>query len=179
MLIESYDLEIAVATHSADHFDYEAIAHLDVDIRKVLPYLNATLSRGIYSPSRPSLSWRHEGHNIGFWPNRIAADDLKSREEAEEVVKSLVNLVNETWEKRDEIEPDTEMHPRRQPLELYRLLPQTNCKRCGEETCFAFALKLAAAQTELARCTPLNQEPALGDQRTQLQEILATKWPTL
>ena len=179
MLIESYELEITVATHSAEHFEYEAIAHLDVDISQVLPYLNATLGRGIYSPSRPSLSWRHEGHNIGFWPSRIAADDLQSREEAEELIKSLVNLVNQTWERRDEIEPDTETHPRRQPLELFRLLPQTNCKRCGEETCFAFALKLAAAQIELAQCTPLYQEPALADQRSQLQEILVAKWPTL
>jgi ArsR family metal-binding transcriptional regulator len=90
-----------------------------------------------------------------------------------------VNLVNQTWEKRDEIEPDTEMHPRRQPLELYRLLPQTNCKRCGQETCFAFALKLAAAHAEAAQCAPLYEEQAMVERRTQLLEILATKWPTL
>jgi ArsR family metal-binding transcriptional regulator len=179
MLIEAYELEITVATHGADHFEYEAIAHLDVDIRDVLPYLNATLSRGIYSSARPSLAWRHEGHNIGFWPDRIAADDLESREQAKEVIESLVDLVNQTWEKRDEIEPDTSTHERRQPLEIYRLLPQTNCKQCGEETCFAFALKLAGAQTELAQCTPLYQDPTLAEQRAQLQGILAIKWPTL
>jgi ArsR family metal-binding transcriptional regulator len=179
MLIESYELEIAVSSHSADHFDYEAVAHLEVDIREVLPYLNATLSRAIYSPGRQSLAWRNEGHNIGFWPDRIAADDLESREEAQDVIQSLVDLVNQTWERRDQIEPDATQHERRQPLELYRLLPQTNCKICGQETCFSFALKLAADHVALALCTPLLDEPNWAEQRSQLEDLLAAKWPTL
>jgi acetyl-CoA decarbonylase/synthase complex subunit gamma len=37
-------------------------------------------------------------------------------------------------------------------LEIYKLLPQTNCKECGFPTCLAFAMKLAAKQTELKKC---------------------------
>lgn len=179
MLIESYDLEIKVATHSAEVFEYEAIARLDVDISPVLPYLNATLSRGIYVPERPSLAWRHDGHNIGFWPNRIAADDLESREQAAEVIDQLVALVNRTWEKREELVPDTTTHERLQPLELYRLLPRTNCKICGQDSCFNFALKLVAAQADLTRCRPLHEEAAFEEQRSRLEALLATKWPAL
>ncbi|MGD8491861.1 MAG: (Fe-S)-binding protein [Anaerolineae bacterium] len=179
MLIESYELEISVSTHSDTDFEYEAIAHLEVDIREVMPYLNATLSRAIYKPGRPSVGWRHDGHNIGFWPDRIAADDLESREHAADVIESLVALVNDTWAQRDEIEPDHTTHERRQPLELYRLLPQTNCKRCGEQTCFAFALKLAAGQVEPAGCLPLYEAVGSAGQRAQLEDLLARKWPTL
>lgn len=179
MLIESYKLEITVATHSTEHFEYEAIAHLDVDIRDALPYLNATLSRALYVPARPSLAWRYETHNVGFWPDRIAVDDLESREQAQEMIDYLVALVNQTWEKRDQIEPDNSTHPRRQPLECYRLLPRTNCKLCGEETCFNFALKLTTDQVELGRCSPLYEDPTLEEQRTQLEALLIAKWPTL
>ena len=105
MLIEAYKLEITVSTHSDEEFEYEAIAQLDVDIREVLPYLNSTLDRANYVAARPSLAWRHKGHNIGFWPDRIAIDDLESREHAQEMVDWLVNLVNDTWARRDEIEP--------------------------------------------------------------------------
>ncbi len=28
------------------------------------------------------------------------------------------------------------------PIEVYKLLPRTNCKECGEENCMAFAVKL-------------------------------------
>jgi ArsR family metal-binding transcriptional regulator len=179
MLIDSYELEISISTHSDSEFEYEAIAHLPVDIREVMPYLNATLSRAIYKPGRPSLAWRHDGHNIGFWPDRIAADDLESREHAAEVIESLVVLVNDTWANRDTIEPDHTTHERRQPLELYRLLPQTNCKRCGEETCFAFALKLAAGQVEPVECLPLYEAAEGTEQRAQLEDLLTRKWPTL
>lgn len=179
MLIESYELEIKVATHSAEHFDYEVIAYLDTDITPVLPYLNATLSRGIYLPARPALSWRYEGHNIGFWPDRIAVDDLESRESAKEMVEYLIKLVNETWEKRDQLEPDTNIHERLQPLEVFQLLPQTNCKKCGEGTCFSFALKLTAGQIELERCQVLFENPTYASQRKQLEDLLETKWPLL
>jgi ArsR family metal-binding transcriptional regulator len=179
MLIESYHLEIGVSTHSTEEFEYEAIAHLEVDLSPALPYLNATLSRGVYLPRRPVLSWRLEGHNIGFWPDRIAVDHLHSREEVDAWVARLVALVNDVWEKRQQIEPDLTTHERLQPLELYRLLPGTNCKACGEATCFNLALKLAAGQVELAVCTPLIQEPAYEEQRAGLMSLIATKWPVL
>ena len=75
MLIESFDLKIEISTHSTERFDYEATAHLNVDIGPALPYLNATLSRGIYLPDKPALSWRYQGHNVGFWAYRIATDE--------------------------------------------------------------------------------------------------------
>jgi len=37
-------------------------------------------------------------------------------------------------------------------LEIYKLLPKTNCKECGFPTCLAFAMKLAAKQAELDAC---------------------------
>ena len=35
-------------------------------------------------------------------------------------------------------------------IQIYKLLPQTNCKECGFPTCLAFAMKLAAKQVELS-----------------------------
>ena len=37
-------------------------------------------------------------------------------------------------------------------IQIYKLLPKTNCKDCGFPTCLAFAMKLAAKQVELATC---------------------------
>jgi len=37
-------------------------------------------------------------------------------------------------------------------IQIYKLLPQTNCKECGFPTCLAFAMKLAAKQIELGAC---------------------------
>ncbi len=45
-------------------------------------------------------------------------------------------------------------------LEIYKLLPQTNCKDCNYPTCLAFAMKLAAKQAELADCPHVSEEAA-------------------
>jgi acetyl-CoA decarbonylase/synthase complex subunit gamma len=37
-------------------------------------------------------------------------------------------------------------------LDIYKLLPKTNCKECGFPTCLAFAMKLAQKGTELNKC---------------------------
>ena len=43
-------------------------------------------------------------------------------------------------------------------IQIYKLLPQTNCKECGFPTCLAFGMKLAAKQVELASCPYVSDE---------------------
>jgi acetyl-CoA decarbonylase/synthase complex subunit gamma len=43
-------------------------------------------------------------------------------------------------------------------IQIYKLLPQTNCKECGFPTCLAFAMKLAAKQVELSSCPYVSEE---------------------
>jgi acetyl-CoA decarbonylase/synthase complex subunit gamma len=41
------------------------------------------------------------------------------------------------------------------PIDVYKLLPKTNCKECGEKNCMAFATKLVSRETSLENCPPL------------------------
>ncbi len=43
-------------------------------------------------------------------------------------------------------------------LQIHKLLPGTNCKECGSNTCLAFAMKLAAKKAELAACPYASDE---------------------
>ncbi len=43
-------------------------------------------------------------------------------------------------------------------LEIYKLLPKTNCKKCGYPTCLAFAMKLAAGKVDVELCPDLDPE---------------------
>ncbi len=45
-------------------------------------------------------------------------------------------------------------------IQIYKMLPQTNCKDCGFPTCLAFAMKLAAKQAELSLCEHVSEESA-------------------
>jgi acetyl-CoA decarbonylase/synthase complex subunit gamma len=41
------------------------------------------------------------------------------------------------------------------PIDVYKLLPRTNCKECGEENCMAFATKVVNREVAIEKCPPL------------------------
>ena len=43
-------------------------------------------------------------------------------------------------------------------IQIYKMLPRTNCKDCGFPTCLAFAMKLAAKQVKLSDCPHVSDE---------------------
>ncbi|MFH0847215.1 MAG: (Fe-S)-binding protein, partial [Chloroflexota bacterium] len=43
-------------------------------------------------------------------------------------------------------------------IEIFKLLPKTNCGECGVPTCLAFAMALAAGKASLSSCTHVSEE---------------------
>ncbi|MCX8026983.1 MAG: acetyl-CoA decarbonylase/synthase complex subunit gamma [Thermodesulfovibrionales bacterium] len=43
-------------------------------------------------------------------------------------------------------------------IEIFKLLPKTNCKKCGQPTCLAFAMKLAQRQVSIDACPDVSEE---------------------
>ena len=43
-------------------------------------------------------------------------------------------------------------------LEIFKLLPKTNCKKCGRPTCLAFAMQLAQKKASLDECPDVSDE---------------------
>ncbi len=53
-------------------------------------------------------------------------------------------------------------------IQIFKLLPKTNCKECGVPTCLAFAMNLASGKAELDSCPYVSDEA-----RAQLSEASA------
>jgi len=53
-------------------------------------------------------------------------------------------------------------------IEIFKLLPKTNCGDCGVPTCLAFAMSLAAAKAELSKCPHVS-----ADAKARLSEASA------
>jgi acetyl-CoA decarbonylase/synthase complex subunit gamma len=58
------------------------------------------------------------------------------------------------------------------PIDAYMLLPRTNCKKCEELNCMAFAAKLVNREVSLEACPPL-LEKEYEDKYNKLKELLA------
>ena len=114
---------------------------------------------GRCTPNRPHSAHLEErpATTSPSTPTEIAVSNVEDRQAAVEELDGLVKLVNRTWERRDEITPDHTTRQRPTAMAVYKLLPGTNCRQCGQPTCWNFALKLVAAQVELAACPPLRR----------------------
>ncbi|MBE0409873.1 MAG: hypothetical protein IBX69_09090 [Anaerolineales bacterium] len=170
-LIDNYELEVFTPPCEPGAERFAATARLTSDISVVFPYLNAILKGAVYYPSAQALTWKKGGHNIAFHAYEISSSNIEDREAALKEIKGLISLVNRSWAKKSEIEPLYETRQRPTPLAVYKLLPQTNCKQCGEPTCYSFALKLATSQKQLEQCPPL-LEPQFNENLTSLREIV-------
>jgi ArsR family metal-binding transcriptional regulator len=170
-LISDYELELFPPPCIPGADTWSARASLSRDIEQVLPYLNARLENADYDHGTKVLIWKDQGHSYAFRSREIKAAPAWDREEARRLVDRGVALVNEVWRERERIEPDYGKRNVPNLMQAYRLLPGTNCGKCGFATCMAFAAVLREGKTELGRC-PVLEQPGYRENRKGLLELL-------
>ena len=156
MLLESYRLEIFNSECNPGAMSVHCFAHLNQDVSGAIPFLNSVLGGFEYIKDPPSVTFRTQGKLITVHGRKIAINALKDEAEARKIVEWLKREINTAWEKRDEISPIYERAPRPQLIEILKLLPKTNCRKCNEPTCMVFASKMAEGVKGVEDCPPLD-----------------------
>ena len=142
------------------------------NLAEVLPFL-ATLPNVIAcNPDAPSLTLRRRPGLITFQPERVSITQVNEASEGIQLLAALTEAINATWEHRAELVAVTGRRRAPRPLDAWALLPQTNCGRCGEATCIAFAFSLLQQRRELAECNVLAKDERFADRRTALQALI-------
>jgi ArsR family metal-binding transcriptional regulator len=154
MLIHNYTLKIMLPDCNPSSEKVNAIADFSDDISDLLPYLNTVLKGVQYIEKERILIVKREGHLITFRPKKIAITKLEDGEDARTVMEDLKHIINETYQNREHIKPDYSSGKELNASDINRLLPGTNCKKCGERSCFAFAFKLARQEGAILQCAP-------------------------
>ena len=158
-LIHGYRLDVATPDCFPETTLWRAKVHLDDDIEEALPYLNASLEKCNYDHDTRILLWDDAGRRYAFRQYEIAIAPVEDREEARTVAENVIGMVNDIWSRRHTIIPSFEgKRPPPNLLDIYKLLPRTNCKECGYLTCMAFASDLREGKVEPAQCTQLSQQ---------------------
>jgi len=93
-------------------------------------------------------------HDIGAYPEpamcyKIASKLTRSQEDILQPGKSKLNM----------------------GFMLHKLLPKTDCKRCGKPNCLAFAIGLAKGKSRLEEC-PILDQPEFAANRQALAKLL-------
>jgi ArsR family metal-binding transcriptional regulator len=142
------------------------------DISPVMPLLNATQPDALYQKDAKILRFRFKGYPVTLRSHEIAIAGMADSDEAIGFLTQLQKLVNDTWDSRNEITPSTLERKRLHPMAVYKRLPGTNCRECGQQTCFIFANKMVAGEVNFDQCVPLCSDDAYADKKSQMIELI-------
>ncbi len=157
----------------ADAAKLRLIAHVSGDLARVLPYLNAEMPAGSYGRDPETLTYQDAYRMISLYSYRITiakADDIV---DAWRVLEGIRRLVNQVWMRRHTITPMYERRSRPPALEIFKRLPGTSCRKCGEKACMAFACRLWRGEGTPTECRPIFEDAAYAHLREPFLQICA------
>jgi len=139
----------------ADRTKVRFIAHISGDMTEVFPYLNAVMPEACYNARGPTFTFMDGYRMVALYPRRVVVAKADGVVDGWRVLEMIRRRANEAWAGREEIEPSYEMRERPPALEIFRRLPRTNCKACGELTCLAFAVSVYMNMLSVTKCRPV------------------------
>jgi len=172
MLIDDYRIELTEpdCLPEARGTIYSARVLFADDVSEVMPYLNAVLERADYGGDNDYIIWKDSERRYALRPRELAVSSVADRSEAAAVSAATIAMINEVWEKKDEIGPDFKRKERPKALDLFRLLPRTNCHECDLPSCMAFAVELAEGKRAPSDC-PVLIAPGSEELLSELQRL--------
>ncbi len=155
----------------ADPDKIRAIVELDEEIHEAFPYVNAILKGCIYNHPAMILTLKKDGKMITLYPRRVTVAKATDENDVMRTMEWIQSLLQEVEERKRELQPDFSRGVELKALDIFKLLPGTNCKACGELTCLAFAVMMLSGEISIMRCAPLFT-PDFKDKRYVLFELL-------
>lgn len=169
MFLESIQV-IETSPCLADEERFKARTLASANLNELLPYLNALIDDGFYRAQGNSLSFKKGIVGFTLMNDQINITKFLNNTELYELLDWVQELINKAHDRMDEITPDYETRETMPVLQVYKLLPKTNCKKCGEATCMAFAAKLNQFETRPDEC-PLLSEVEYLDAKNELETV--------
>lgn len=172
-IAKDYDLHLEAPACEPGAEYWNATACFQDDISEVFPYLNAQWKDAIYSPGANQITFRFADRAVALKAHEITISNLPDRDSATIELEKIISEINRIWMDRENLTPMHTTRKRLVAMEIYQLLPQTNCKLCGAPSCFAFAGKLTVGEADVKACTPLFEESQYAEKRQILLDMMA------
>lgn len=143
----------------------------DRSLHEVIPYLAALPGVIAYNHETCTLTFRRQPGFLTLYPDKVYITQVRDVNEGLELLAALKDAINATWEHQGEISPVAVSRRAPQHLDVYALLPQTNCRKCGEASCLAFAVGLILHKHTLKECIPLQADAGFTDRKAALEAM--------
>jgi len=161
----------------ADSSKIRFIAQLDANVEDLLPILYLHLKRSNYLEALDVLTFTTDKEEmITIYGNgRVCAGKVKDENRAKEILLKLIDLLSKAYDYLSRHGPPSvemlEARRKLNPNTVYNNLPKLNCEKCGEKSCFTFAIKLISGEKKLLECKPLIEEEKYRKNRELLEKL--------
>lgn len=123
-----------------------------MDIEFLFPYINAVAKKAHLYKNPPHIRFNFETALCVLHPCRGLVTPVDDSEDARALIIRLLSFINDIYHRKHQIPPRYKFFSQTAITQILKLLPLTNCKECGFNTCMAFAAILSRQQTIPGRC---------------------------
>lgn len=154
----------------ADTSKFRIMARMQPPLGGALRLLEPLFPRARYSDKIGALIIQRGNILITVYETgNVTMTMIKGEEEAREILGGLKNTINEAIAKG--ITPVPREKVKVDHMEIHKYLPKIDCRECGEQSCYTFAIKLVAGETALDKCPPL-KDPNYATNLEHLRALL-------
>jgi DNA-binding CsgD family transcriptional regulator/ArsR family metal-binding transcriptional regulator len=139
--------------HAANGARFE----LDDDLSPLFPYINAVADQARYYEKPVYIKFLLDDRLCAFYPRQGAFSPVRDLSEAIAFLPRLLDFILDVARRRPGIVPSHKKYKPGSALDIYRLLPGSNCRNCGYATCMAFAAALSRQRTSMVKCPHLTR----------------------
>lgn len=149
------------------------------EVTALFPYVNAVVKEAEYYEKPSFIKFSLDGHLCALYPGHCIASPFKDRGEAREFAQAFLDFLNDLNHRKHDIKPKHKLFRCTPVMDILKLLPATNCRECGYQTCMAFAAAISRQKALPGSCphfTPACQEqaayPVMDDQGNVISTVL-------
>jgi len=154
---------------SSTHFN--VVMEMNESIEGLLPYLAAVLPGCTYVHGTGLINLMDDGHIVALYPERITITDVIDKDTAARLCHTYFETIQRVRKGHEQIVPQYERRPSITLLDILRQLPQTNCGRCQNPTCMAFAAKVFRREAPIDECALILEDAASARVRKLFQQL--------
>ncbi len=134
---------------------WSASFRLDRDVRQLFAFINAELDDALFYENPEHVRFLFDGYRCFLHPDTVAVHFFESRAAAKEFIPGFIDFLNRIHDRKKDIRPNHDQIKQIPVTDILKILPKTNCKKCGYLTCLAFAADLSRGKAIADKCPGL------------------------
>ena len=134
---------------------YSAHFTLNEDVSSLFPYINAVAEDAVYFETPDTIQFKFNGRRCALYPKQLIVGGFEDRAHAIAFFNAVTGFLNDIGKRKAEIKPDPRRYKPVAVMDIFKLLPRSNCRECGQPTCLAFAAALSKGEILMERCPSL------------------------